>query len=360
MNKLNKSHTVLGIMSGTSLDGIDLCLSKFYFESNWKYEIIKCATIPYSKEWSDKLAKADQLSGRDLSELNCNYGKLLGEESKKFLNNSQQKVDLIASHGHTVFHQPQAGFSLQIGHGAYIAAVSNIRTVADFRSSDIAYGGQGAPLVPFGEFHLFPEYEAWMNIGGIANISIRKKDKIIAFDIAAANMALNYVSKNRLGLDFDDNGEIAANGKLQKPLFDKLNQFFFYQSKPPKSLGKEDIFKHIIPLLSESNYSTEDILNTYCHHLCFQMTQTAKKNTITNKKILLSGGGTHNGFLMKLLSRDLSIEIPKKEIIDYKEALIFAFLGLHRYLKSNNILCSVTGAKKDTVGGAIYEVSKSL
>ncbi len=348
------NYNVLGIMSGTSLDGIDLCLVNFQYKSRWKYKILRAKTIKYSEKWIKDLRLADTLSGRDLSRLDAKYGQFIGQTAANFIKETNEKIDLIASHGHTVFHEPQYHYSKQIGHGAYIAAESGLLTVSDFRSLDLAYGGQGAPLVPFGDIHLFSKYKAWLNIGGIANITIQQKDKVIAFDIAAANMVLNYLSQKHFNLPYDENGMHAAQGNTNSYLLNQLNKFDYYLESAPKSLGKEDIDKNIIPIINKERLSAKDILHTYTQHLSEQIIATAKNYEILDEEILITGGGANNQFLISLLSSHLKIILPHKSIIEFKEALIFAFLGLNRLLHNHNVINTVTGAKKANSSGSIY------
>jgi len=357
LNKLKNNYTVLGIMSGTSLDGIDLCIADFQINKHWNYKILNTTTIPYSSIWTEKLTTAENISGRALSKLDVQYGQLLGKEARKFIKSSKKKIDLISSHGHTVFHEPHHNYSKQIGHGAYIAAESGITTVSDIRSSDMAYGGQGAPVVPFGDINLFPEYEAWLNVGGIANICIKKDNDVIAFDIAAANMILNHICKKYLNTDYDHHGENAFKGKVNTMLLHRLNKFEYYSKLAPKSLGKEDIDKHIIPIIQQAGLSAEDLLSTYNQHLYEKIIQVTELYQITNNNILISGGGAYNKYLIELLRKRLQIKLPDKTTIEFKEALIFAFLGLNRFMGNINIINSVTGASHPTIAGAIFEPS---
>ena len=238
---------VLGVMSGTSLDGLDLALCEFFLNGEkYTYKIIKAKTLKYNNIWRKKLEEGRKNSLVEFLKLNVEYGEHIGIEIKKFLY-GQQKPDAIASHGHTVFHQPQNGFTTQIGCGANIAAVTGITTVCDFRSLDVALRGQGAPLVPIGDEKLFSDYGACLNLGGIANISFKKGNKRIAYDICEANMLLNYLS-NKAGKNYDKGGAMAEKGSVEKSLLKKLNKKKFYKEKAPKSLGREWFEKNILPL----------------------------------------------------------------------------------------------------------------
>ncbi len=353
MNKQNKSHRVLGIMSGTSLDGLDFCLSDFYFQNNqWNFTIIEATTFNYSKQWETKLKEAENLSGEKLIQLHFEYGKYIGDKAREFIDQFQLKTDLIASHGHTIFHQIDKGFTFQLGHGASIAAASTLTTVSDFRSLDVALGGQGAPLVPFGEKALFPNHSIFMNFGGICNITFVEGDKISAFDICPFNMVLNFICQKEFNTYFDKGGKISQSGKLNSELLKKLNALNYYHQKPPKSLGKEWVYKEVIPLLNESNVSPTDQLFTFSQHIADQI---HKAISSTKKEVLITGGGAKNQFILDLLqAKKIKLQVPEEKIIDFKEALIFGFLGLKRFLNETNTLKSVTGSSKDNSGGTIF------
>lgn len=281
----------------------------------------------------------------ELNILNFDLGHVFGTYAKQFLGG--RPVDLVASHGHTIFHAPHLGMTLQIGHPAGIAAVMNCPVVADFRSVDVVLGGQGAPLVPVGDHLLFPAYDACLNLGGIANVSLEQAS--IAFDICPVNTILNYLSQ-QLGLDYDPEGENAARGVLDKQVLRSMNGLDYYKKSPPKSLGMEWVEKEIFPLLID--LSVADALRTSVEHLAYQI----GKNLPAGQRILVTGGGAHNVFLMDRI-RALSeskIIVPTKEIVDFKEALIFAFLGVLRWRKEVNTRCLVTGATRDSIGGCVY------
>jgi anhydro-N-acetylmuramic acid kinase len=339
-------------MSGTSLDGVDLCLVDFALENEQlKFEIVAAETHAYSRQWKEKLDNADQLSAIELAILDRSYGTYLGEISRQYLNKWNSQADLIASHGHTFFHQPSKGFTLQIGHGANLAVRSQLPVVCDFRSADVALGGQGAPLVPFGDLHLFKEHQACLNLGGIANISVKTSDQIFAYDVAPANMVLNYLCKKHFSLEYDRNGELSRSGNFNQDLYNKLESWSYYQKAAPKSLGKEDIFEKVIPLIENTEISPKDKLNTFSQHLVNRLSNDLKD---IKREVLVTGGGAHNKFLMELLEEKQAIKIPSKEIVDFKEALIFALLGLHRWHNKVNILSTVTGASRDHSAGAMY------
>lgn len=349
------TYNVIGLMSGTSLDGLDIAYCRFVkIEDSWEYKIIAAKTIQYPKLLRKKLISAPFLSGLDLTMLDAELGRYFGSQVKKFIKkNNLKKPDFIASHGHTIFHQPHKGFTLQIASGAYIAAMAEIPVVCDFRTLDVALGGQGAPLVPIGDELLFHQFEYCLNLGGFANVSLKKNKKRIAFDICPVNIVLNEIA-SRLGKAYDRNGLIAKRGKINEVLFKQLNELNFYRQKAPKSLGKEWSDIYILPLLNQSKLSEEDLMATYVEHIAFQIAKALKAKK--EEKILITGGGAYNAYLIERIAyyTKAKIIIPESKIIEFKEALIFAFLGLLRWAGKVNTLKSVTGAKKDVCSGVIY------
>ena len=344
-------------MSGTSLDGLDVAYCTFRNNKNkWTFSIEKAVTIKYDEPRLKKLQTAHQLSAIDLLKLNNEYGKFLGEQVKKFIAaNSIGKIDFVASHGHTVFHQPSEQFTFQLGNGASITAACNLPVVCDFRSLDVAMKGQGAPLVPIGDKYLFPDFSHCINLGGFANISYDKGGKRIAYDICPVNIVLNFLASEK-GKEYDKNGAMAAKGKVDDILLQKLNDLTFYKKSPPKSLGREWLEESFLPILKKSKISVEDKLATVTEHVAIQL---ANVIISSGKKgeVLITGGGAFNTYLIKRLKGKLTLHpiiIPHNEIVKYKEALVFAFLGVLRWEGKENSLSSVTGAKGNNKGGAIY------
>ena len=342
----------IGLMSGTSLDGLDICYAKFQKENaTWNFEILKAETIAYSQHWENKLRNAINLNSTELLALHSEYGFYLGKRVQEFMGQfSLKNIDLIASHGHTIFHQPQNKFTLQIGDGRAIKIINQIPVVYDFRSQDVLMGGNGAPLVPIGDQLLFSKFDACLNIGGFSNISFNKKGKRIAFDICPVNIILNIFAK-KLGKDFDENGDFAKNGTVNFEILTLLNSLPFYETTPPKSLGIEWINENILPLLDGEN--PENILATFTEHAAFQIAEIFNQNEI--KKVLLTGGGTYNSYLIERIKNKTSTEIivPENELIDFKEALIFAFMGVLRVNNEINILSSATGSSADHCSGIL-------
>lgn len=341
----------IGLMSGTSLDGLDICLAEFEKQDTWTFQILKAETLSYSEDWETQLRNSIHLSPEDLLELHSDYGFYLGQRVKKFIHQHQlENIDLIASHGHTVFHQPQKKFTLQIGDGRAIKLETGLPVIYDFRSQDVLMKGNGAPLVPIGDELLFSAYSACLNLGGFSNISLRSEGKRIAFDIAPANIVLNHLAQ-QLHKNFDENGALAAKGKTDETLLNQLNALDFYQLSHPKSLGIEWCHQHIFPLLE--NIETLDALATFTEHAAQQITNVINQYSI--KDILITGGGAYNTFLIEKIRAKTKAEviIPEKEIINYKEALIFAFMGVLKMNNEINVLSSATGSTEDHCSGVI-------
>jgi anhydro-N-acetylmuramic acid kinase len=353
--KNNRKHlyTVLGLMSGTSVDGLDICAVEFWKEGTWKYKIIKASTLPYPPYWQEQL-NYKNLSAESLLDLNHNYGLYLGEKSNEFLAENGLTVDFIASHGHTWFHQPKKGITYQLGCGPEIAAITGISTVTDFRKADVIFGGQGAPLVPIGDRDLFFQYQSCLNLGGFANISFDEQGKRVAFDICPVNISLNYYCQ-KLGLPFDDGGIIASTYPYDIELVTKLDQIDFYKQSPPKSLGIEWVKTEIFSLITATKLSLETIISSLSEHSARQISNCLINNNLNN--CFISGGGALNEHLIDRI-RFLSnkeILIAENQTLHFKEALIFGYLGLLAFQGEVNILSSVTGAKKDHCGGLIYK-----
>ena len=344
--------TVLGVMSGTSLDGVDLAMIHFKYNGEWDFSILNAATIPYPEEWLERLKNCVDLSKKDLATLDQEYTLYLATIINHFLAEQTLLPDFISSHGHTVLHQPENRVTYQIGNLALLAKTTGHKLICDFRVADVALGGQGAPLVPGGEVHLFNGYAACVNLGGFANITRLDNDPVVAFDICPVNIVMNALVQP-LGLAFDNNGDLAKSGQLLTKLLDKLNRLEFYQVTFPKSLGIEWVKAQINPLLNEfKDSSPADILHTFCHHIAHQIAQQLPDDG----SVLFSGGGCYNAFLISLIKAKAKAEIvlPSKELIEYKEAMIFGFLGVLKELNLNNCLASVTGAQFDHASGEIF------
>ncbi len=352
---MKNSYNVVGVMSGSSLDGLDICLVNFTKNGNWEFSILKGETYNYSSQWKQKLKDAPYLNALDFLKFHKEYGIFIGERILDFLFDTYEDIDLISSHGHTVFHQPEKGITFQIGDGYSIAAKTKITVVSDLRSMDVALGGQGAPMVPIGDMFLFGDYDYCLNLGGFANVSYSINNNRIAFDICPVNIVINHYA-NKLKKEFDTDGKIAQSGYVSQSLLKELNNIDFYKTVSPKSLSREWVFESFIPIIEKYDIDIYDKLRTIYEHIAIQLSASTKFKKEGN--ILITGGGTYNRFLIKLIRKMMNhtIVIPEETIIDFKEAMVFGFLGLLKYRNELNCLASVTGAKKDCTGGLIYRV----
>ena len=346
----------LGLMSGTSLDGLDMALCRFTRreDGTWHYDILKCATAELGDDLRRRLSVADTLTGLELMRLDRDFATFSAQQVNRFLEGCALRPEFIASHGQTVFHQPDKGLTVQIGNGAVIAALTGITTVCDFRTTDVALGGQGAPLVPIGDKLLFGSYEACLNLGGFSNISFDVNGVRTAFDITPCNMLLNRLAQ-KMGLAFDKDGMNARDGYIFRPLLDQLNGIDYYRKEGAKSLGKEWLDATVWPLFEQSELCVTDQLRTAVEHIAVQITNVFNCHKI--KSVLVTGGGTKNLFMMdriRLFAPDTMVVIPQENVVDFKEAVIFAFMGLLRLNGEANCLANVTGAATDCCGGAVY------
>lgn len=360
-------YRAIGIMSGSSLDGLDIAFVEFLESAGkWTYEIKAADCYPYSEEWVKRLRGAIKLNALDYQLLHAEYGHYIGQQVNAFIaqHNLHYQVQLIASHGHTTFHAPAQKMTGQLGDGAAIAAVTGINVVSDLRAMDIALGGQGAPIVPIGEKLLLGNYTFFLNLGGIANISYNNPNKYIAFDVCPANRVMNMLAQET-GKPYDDGGQIAASGKLNERLLQMLNELEYYQLPHPKSLANDFGTDVIYPLVKSSGVSVEDGLHTMVEHIATQISkpiiELLKNETPASGdlKLLATGGGAHNAFLMERLQAALQpagvqVVVPDKNLIDFKEALVMALIGILRWREEYNVLASVTGASRSSIGGAVW------
>ncbi|MBX9851172.1 MAG: anhydro-N-acetylmuramic acid kinase [Cytophagaceae bacterium] len=355
-----KKYKVIGIMSGTSLDGLDIALCEFEKKkSQWAFKIKSAATLEYTLERKKTFNDLMKSSGEELMHADFEFGKFIGKEVNQFIKKNKVKADFISSHGHTIFHQPQRGFTCQIGSGSAIHATTGLPVVSDLRSVDVALGGQGAPLVPIGDKLLFSEYEFCLNLGGISNISFDYKGKRIAFDISPVNIVLNALAQ-KTGKEYDKDGALARSGKISEGLLSSLNKLDYYGKKFPKSIGKEWVDENVFPLLDLFDLSVQDKLCTFCEHIAIQIQEVIKKSGVKKKsaRLLVTGGGAFNQFLIERINHHsknkVKVIVPDKNTVMFKEALIFAFLGVLRIRNENSALKSVTGSSRDNIGGALY------
>lgn len=353
---LKQFYNVIGVMSGTSLDGVDLAHIHFTLHDGiWDFKILEAETVGYSTEWFNKLKNAVQFSELELGQLNNDYTALLAEIITNFIATHKiENLDAVCSHGHTILHQPQNGFTLQIGNLPEIAECVHQKVVCDFRVQDVKLGGQGAPLVPIGDQILFAAYDYCLNLGGFSNVSFEEHNTRIAFDISPVNTVLNFYA-NQMNLDYDDKGTIAKSGNLNQSLLDELNALPYYSKPYPKSLGFEFVKETVLPLMERRKISTEDKMHTFTIHAAFQIAKALSKK---KAKLLITGGGAYNDFLIDAIQihlPEMELIIPNKKILEYKEALIFALLGVLKLRGEINVLRSVTGAEMNHSSGTIYQ-----
>lgn len=350
-----QTFCVIGVMSGSSMDGVDLaCCNITVDNGKYEYEVKAAETIGYDEVWRQRLSQLYKQKAEIYPKLNAFYGRYIGKLINQFVAKNGLKPDFIASHGHTAFHQPAAGFTAQIGDGAAISAITGLPVVCDFRSLDVALSGQGAPLVPIGDKLLFNDYDACLNLGGIANISFIGSEQITAFDIAPCNIVLNRAAR-WLKLPYDDGGKIAASAEVDTYMLDELNEIAFYNQPGPKSLGREWINAEFWPIVkSYPDTMEEEKLATLCEHIATQVAQVI--NNGNAKQVLVTGGGVFNTHLLNLIKAksNAAIVVPNDTVVAYKEAIIFGLLGILRLLNQPNVLASVTGSKANHVGGALY------
>ncbi len=374
-------YRAIGLMSGSSLDGLDIAFVEFQENGGkWNYEILKADCYAYNDEWIMRLKNATALPALDYQLLHVEYGHYTGKLVNRFIeeNKLNYQVALVASHGHTSFHLPSKKMTAQLGDGAALAAETGLPVVTDLRALDVAFGGQGAPIVPIGEKLLWSEYDYFLNIGGIANLSKSGEPPLggWGFDICPANRVLNMLA-NDAGKNYDDGGEMAASGSVNTVLLEKLNQLDYYKLPYPKSLANDFGTDVVFPMIRDTGCGIHDALRTYVEHIIMQLVSSVKNiqhstgNTqySTDKnsppaggdggKLLATGGGAFNSFLMSRIKdnlKELEIEviIPDANLVNYKEALIMAFIGVLRWRQENNVLSSVTGATRDSIGGALW------
>lgn len=351
--KKNEYH-VVGVMSGTSLDGIDLIHAKFYINIDWRFEILHSETMNYSDFWLSNLKGLVTNSIDELKIIDADYTLYLAGIIKRFIEKYKiEHLDAICSHGHTALHQPDKGLTYQIGNKIELVRLLNETVVCDFRVQDVQLGGQGAPLVPIGDKLLFSEYDYCINLGGFANISAEVSGLRIAYDICPVNIVLNYYA-NKLGLSYDAEGQIASTGNVNTKLLEALNHLDFYNEPYPKSLGLEWVNTHVFSLIDAFELTVNDVLATFVEHAAVQIANQLVSNSKTSA--LITGGGVYNSFLIDRLKAhtNCSLVIPSNNLIEFKEALIFGFLGVLKLREEINCLKSVTGASKNHSSGKIF------
>lgn len=353
---MEQAYRTVGLMSGSSLDGVDMvCCDLSKKGEMWKYHMLAAETIPYPENWQKRLLSAHIASGDELKNLDADLGAFFGRLLIQFMEKHRVVPGLISSHGHTVIHEPDRGITFQAGSGQTIADMTRTRVVSDFRKEDVDQGGQGAPLVPVGDQLLFRRFGGCLNLGGIANISFDDAGgRRVAFDICPANMALNWLAGLK-GLDMDRDGKLAGSGTSDPRLINALNALDFYQAPPPKSLGREWFLSQFLPLIQKADLSLEDRMATVVEHTAMQTGKVIDAQGL--RSVLVTGGGALNRVLMERLQSRTRAEVvvPEERLIHYKEAIIFALLGVLKVRNEINCLSSVTGGRKDLSAGTVYD-----
>ncbi|MFB9055096.1 anhydro-N-acetylmuramic acid kinase [Formosa undariae] len=355
---LKNNYNIIGVMSGTSLDGVDIIYASFSYFNTWEYTIIKSETIPYNSDWLTVLNQLVSCSKDELKEIDKTYTSYLGTLILQFIEKHKLKdIDAVCSHGHTAQHDPEHGYTYQLGNLPKLARILRQDVVCDFRVQDVELGGQGAPLVPIGDALLFSDFDFCLNLGGFSNVSTEIDGERIAFDVCPMNIVLNHYTKI-IGFDYDDGGKLAASGMVHAALLHELNALPFYKAEYPKSLGLEWVMAHVFPLIDSKNLETHDILRTFVEHIAIQI---GKILPVTKSvSLLITGGGAFNSFLLERLKAltTCEITIPNQLVIEYKEALIFGLLGILKLRGEINCLKSVTGANRNHSTGIIYSHTK--
>lgn len=358
-------------MSGSSLDGLDLACVEFEVDTadnnQLAWRLLAGQTLPFTPEWIEILQKLPQANALDFCKTHAQLGHYFGKLTKQFLEAHQLTPDYIASHGHTIFHYPQEGFTVQIGDGAAIAATTGISVISEFRTMDVALGGQGAPLAPLADKFILPGNDFYVNIGGIANISCNIDGKFIAYDTSAANQILNNLA-HAIGLEYDDKGSMAASGAVDEELLKQVNQHSYYQQPYPKSLDNGWVLQNVLPIFLQNKASINDKLATAVEHtaqqLVFAIQEIIKKENFvkTAYKMVATGGGVFNDFLIQRIQYHLNkatlahveLTLPDTDMIKFKEAILMALMGLRRIENLSNSIATVTGASRDSSNGAVY------
>lgn len=368
-----KNYKVIGLMSGSSLDGLDIAYCEFKGEGDsWRYDILATSYVPYPTKWKLRLGNLTLQNAITYIKTHTYFGHYLGELVRDFIHEQriQAEADFIASHGQTIFHQPENQMTSQIGDGAAIAYVTGLPVVCDFRSADVAHGGQGAPIVPIGDRILFSEYSHCLNLGGIANISFTTPDgRIIGYDICSVNSLLNGLAEE-MELPYDEDGRISASGTVSQTLLDEMNSSWYFEKDYPKSLNGGWLMKMIMPTVKRTALPTRDKLTTACEHIAMQIAREVDRiyrrevvNRANGHKMLVTGGGAFNHYLIERIRHHcpISIEVPDVELVKFKEAIVMGLLGVLRVENRVNCLAQVTGASRDTIGGIIHQgTSKQL
>jgi anhydro-N-acetylmuramic acid kinase len=360
-------------MSGSSLDGLDIAYCRFDISKDEKqqlkvhdWQLLAAETIAFSEKWQLRLSQLPQQSALVFAKTHTYFGHYLGDMVNDFIQRHQIAPHFIASHGHTIFHDPMGRMTSQIGDGSAMAAITGYPVINGFRNQDIAINGEGAPVAPIVDKYLLAGHDFYLNLGGIANLTCILPSKIIAFDTCPANQLLNVLA-NQLGLEYDDRGQIAASGEVLEPLLQQLNQADFYQKPYPKSLDNAWSGQAILSQIENDPTAIPNQLCTLVEHIAYQIAfairQVIDKEGFTKEKysLLATGGGALNDYLIERLKvhchafANIEVVLPSMDIIQFKEAVLMAWMGLMRLENVPNVMKSVTGAKRDSINGAIHQ-----
>lgn len=354
-----KTYSVIGIMSGSSMDGVDLAHCKITSDNgHYTYSIEESETFEYDEVWRLRLSQIRKADSLAYTKTDVFYGHYLGHLVNKFIAKYDLKVDMVASHGHTVFHYPEEMITRQVGDGASLSAICKLPVVSDFRSMDVAKKGQGAPLVAIGDQLLFNDYDFCLNLGGFANISGKIAEFRVSFDICPANILLNRVARD-LNQDYDHDGEIAGQGSINYKLLEALNEIDYYAMPFPKSLNRDWINNELWQIVKEGEkLSPQDKMKTFVDHIGIQISKSLdylSRKEPSGKKVLVTGGGAFNKVLMEHIRTHSPAEfiVPDEKLVKFKEALIFALMGVLRVENKVNIVKTFTGAKSDSISGRL-------
>ncbi|MEM6321119.1 MAG: anhydro-N-acetylmuramic acid kinase [Bacteroidota bacterium] len=366
------TYKAIGLMSGSSLDGLDIAYCSFEVEKREDGDLVvhdwgieKAETSEFTEAWEARLSQLPEQNALAFAKTHTYFGHYTGELVNSFLQRHQVTPDFIAAHGHTIFHDPMGRMSIQIGDGSAIAATTGFPTISNFRNQDVAINGQGAPVAPIMDKYLLPGHDFYLNLGGIANVTaVLPNRKTIAFDICPVNQLLNFLA-NRLGAAYDAEGQMAAAGEMQPEMLKCINKADFYRTSYPKSLDNSWSKTEILSKLEDNPALIPDQLRTLVEHIAhqinFALRQVIRKEKLNKSKysILITGGGAFNTFLIERLRfhcEDLiELVLPDADIIQFKEAALMAWMGVMRVENVPNVLKSVTGADRDSVNGAIHQ-----
>ncbi len=359
------THHIIGLMSGSSLDGLDIAHCQFTFDGRpqkgqIRWQILDAETIAYPPEWQARLRKTTTMSPVELLETDADLGRWMGNQVRTFVAQRKLKIDLVASHGHTVFHFPEKGFSLQIGQGNHLAEKCGLPVIFDFRTADIAAGGQGAPLAPVVDEWLLTDYDFFLNLGGIANIACHTRDGFVGYDIIGTNQILDALA-GKLNLAYDSGGQLARKGSLNPTLYNQLQKLDFLQQEPPKSLDNQWVRDNMTGPTLAFDDTIPNKMATIVELAAFEIAKEINRlipyAKHPNHQLLITGGGAHNTYLIERIKHfapsNLEIIIPTPQLINYKESLLIALLALLRQYGSPNSSPLVTGAGRNTVGGVL-------